>query len=155
MRAGELAVPLVEALYRDAVALANEARDWFDAARAPLGEAAHPYDGWEGRQDPALGVALACESLRLTSRLMHIIAWAMERRGDAALDRGPEWVRTGSAQELARLPDEVRRMIAASQRLYQRAEALVPAPVDLPGPGGAAALQALLGRRFGGSARLG
>ncbi|MEQ1687814.1 MAG: DUF1465 family protein, partial [Sphingopyxis sp.] len=82
---------LVSALYAEALLLADEARAWFDQAMGDDGEtlfsgevrAQGMDDGlfaWAGRHDPSLRIALSCESLRLTTRLMHIIAWLLLQR---------------------------------------------------------------------------
>ena len=132
---------MIDALYAEALLLADEARAWFDRARgseearrrlSPLASniTDDPLYRWSGRTDPSLRVALSCESLRLTTRLMHVIAWLMLQRavadGDAPADvshlehnrlgRSPD----SDADVIDRLPDEARRLIAASLRLHER-----------------------------------
>ncbi len=111
---------LVDSLYIDAMLLADEARGYFDAS---------------GREDrdklpPLLRVGFSCESLRVTARLMHIIAWLLVRRGVAAGEINEEQAaaperRLGRAQSgdpdiVASLPEPARDIIAATDELYER-----------------------------------
>jgi len=115
---------LVDSFYTEAMLLADEARSYFDEAardeRAGL--------------DPFLRVNFACESLKVTTRIMHIVAWLLTQRaiesGEIPFREGrrPER-RLGHAQEsdpavVARLPDEARRLAAASSDLYIRVKRL-------------------------------
>jgi regulator of CtrA degradation len=115
---------LVDSLYVEAMVLADEARSYFDVQaeedRALL--------------EPGVRVHFACESLRVTTRLMHIIAWLLTQRAVAAgeisaaeareperrLGEGPE-----SDPSLARtFPEAARALIRASQELYARVHRL-------------------------------
>ena len=109
----------VEALYVEAMLLADEAHAAFAAAR--------DLDG--APRDPLLQVSLACESLKTTTRLMHIIAWLLHRRAMLAGEPGAR--RHDSAAHLgdpveadwaicARFDPELRRIVAASERLFDR-----------------------------------
>lgn len=115
---------LVDALYIDAMLLADEARCYFDAG---------------GREDrdtlpPLLRVGFSCESLRVTARLMHIIAWLLVRRGVAAGEISAQQAasperRLGRAQSgdstiIAGLPQPAREIIAATDELYERVRRL-------------------------------
>ena len=73
---------LVDGLYLEAMMMADEARAYFDGDVLSQEDAA----------DPLRRVAFACESLKVTTRLMHIIAWLLSQRawqrgeiGDAEL----------------------------------------------------------------------
>jgi regulator of CtrA degradation len=111
---------LIDSFYTEAMLLADEARSYFDMS------------GREQRDllDPFLRVGFACESLRVTTRIMHIVAWLLTQRainsgeieGGAATRSS---ARLGHASEsdatiVARLPDAARRIIAASSELYSR-----------------------------------
>ncbi|WP_260582563.1 DUF1465 family protein [Sphingopyxis sp. PET50] len=72
----------VENLYVEAMVLADEAHTAFAAAR-DLGAV-----GSAGSRDGLLQIGLACESLKTTTRLMHIIAWLLHRRAMIAGDPG-------------------------------------------------------------------
>lgn len=68
----------VENLYVEAMLLADEAHAAFRAHR----------DFEAVARDPILQVGMACESLKTTTRLMHIIAWLLHRRAMFAGDPG-------------------------------------------------------------------
>ena len=127
----------VENLYVEAMLLADEAHTAFASAR-DLG-----VIGAGGKRDSLLQIGLACESLKTTTRLMHIIAWLLHRRAMIAGDPG-----AGPNDSAARIGEPVvadwalcgqfespvRRIIAASERLFERIALLEakwaePAPV--------------------------
>lgn len=133
---------LIDSLYAEALLLADEARDWFDRARhgdartdddatVPSGQNGEDVLAtWSGRFDPALRIALSCESLRLTTRLMHIIAWLLLQRAahareiavDVALaDRNRLGASPAYDAELcACFPDGAQKLVRASLHLYER-----------------------------------
>lgn len=61
---------LIDALYTEAMVLADEARSYFDVA------------GRDEREmlDAMTRVLFSCESLKVTTRLMHVIAWLLTQR---------------------------------------------------------------------------
>ncbi len=80
--------------------------------------------------NPFARVGFACESLKVTTRVMHIVAWLLTQRaiksGEIEYPRGrrPER-RLGNAQDsdpvvVEQLPDGARRLIRASADLYAR-----------------------------------
>lgn len=111
---------LVDSLYVEAMVMADEARSYFavqaDADRDDL---------------PLLArVAFSCESLKVTTRLMHVIAWLMAQRG---WQRGEitdgdireERYRLGEAARpdlfsLLDFPVAARTLITGSGDLYER-----------------------------------
>lgn len=111
---------LIDTLYVESMLLADEARGYFDDA---------------GRHDRAAldalqRVVFSCESMKVTTRLMHVIAWLLtqravlagELRAKDALDPSR---RLGDAPEsdevaLTGLPDDARLLIAASVDLHRR-----------------------------------
>lgn len=113
----------VENLYVEAMLLADEAHAAFAVQR----------DLDHIRGDALLQVSLACESLKTTTRLMHIIAWLLHRRAMIVGDPG-----AGPDDSAARIGEPVaadwhvclgfdtpiRRIIAASERLFERVAAL-------------------------------
>jgi regulator of CtrA degradation len=120
-----LAQRLTDSLYVDAMLLADEARSYFDARYSGDGrEALKPFDR----------VLFSCESLKVTTRLMHIIAWLLTQRavdaGELSLDQIREPSRrlgpavASDDAGLRRLPDEARKLIATSMELYRRVERL-------------------------------
>jgi regulator of CtrA degradation len=115
---------LVDSFYTEAMLLADEARGYFDDA------------GREERctLDPFVRVNFACESLKVTTRSMHIVAWLLTQRaiesGEIPFREGrrPER-RLGHAQEsdaavVARLPEAAQRLVSASSDLYARVKRL-------------------------------
>ncbi|WP_298399184.1 DUF1465 family protein [Sphingobium sp.] len=111
---------LVDGLYLEAMVMADEARSYFDG-NASLDD---------GGDDPLRRVAFACESLKVTTRLMHIIAWLLSQR---AWQRGEieeadlvdEKYRLGRATNTdaalaSTFPFAARALIEASQELYDR-----------------------------------
>lgn len=122
---------LIDSLYTEAMLLADEARAYFD------GIGRGDFDG-----EAMDRVLLSCESLKVTTRLMHVIAWLLTQR---AIDVG-EMMRgeqslsppVASEQEvLDRLPVEARAIIAASIDLYRRVahvDAAAPEETAVPSP---------------------
>jgi len=111
---------LIDSLYTEAMLLADEARSYFDDI------------GREDRRtlEPFARVGFACESLKVTTRIMHIVAWLLTQRaiesGEIPMRGGrrPER-RLGHAQDsdaavVAELPVAARRLIQASSDLYAR-----------------------------------
>src|SRR5438309_10124448 len=105
---------LIDSLYTEAMLLADEARSYFDDA------------GREERStlEPFARVGFACESLKVTTRIMHIVAWLLTQRAIETGElpgrdgRRPER-RLGHAQEADQkvfetLPASARRLISAS-----------------------------------------
>jgi regulator of CtrA degradation len=111
---------LIDSLYCEAMLLADEARAYFDE----LGR------GDRLSLDPLVRVGFSCESLKVTTRLMHIIAWLLTQRALAAGELTRDQARTpdrqlGEAVEsdqdlLEKLPDAALRLIRSSRDLYER-----------------------------------
>lgn len=114
---------LVESLYGEAMLLAEEARAYF---------------GQDGRMErdvlgPEARVHFACESLKVTTRLAHVIAWLLTQRaveageitpGDALHPSRRLGDAPGSAEEtVASLPFHARTLAAASIALHRRTAA--------------------------------
>jgi regulator of CtrA degradation len=115
---------LFDSFYTDAMLLADEARAYFDEA------------GRDAREelDPFVRVGFACESLKVTTRIMHIVAWLLTQRAiesgeiPARHGRRPER-RLGHANDsdpviVARLPVAAQRLIVSSADLYARVRRL-------------------------------
>jgi len=124
---------LIDSLYVEAMLLADEARGYFDALGREEREA---MDGL-GR------VAFSCESLKVTTRLMHVIAWLLTQRAVDAGELAPGDARApsrrlGSAPEtdpgtLAAMPGQAASIIGASIDLHRRV-ARLDASLDEPLP---------------------
>lgn len=126
---------LVESLYTEAMLLADEARSYFDSDRARCITPA------------AASVAFSCESLKVTTRLMHVIAWLLNqkaiRAGEIAVEDIAALEQIGYAPAtdtywLNDLPLEACTLILASEDLYYRvqriSESIMRQPVELPEP---------------------
>jgi regulator of CtrA degradation len=119
-----IAPRLIDSLYTEALLLADEARSYFDdAGRAERNEL-----------EPFARVGFACESLKVTTRIMHIVAWLLTQKaiesGEIAIPEGrrPER-RLGNAQDsdpqvVSQLPDNARKLIESSVDLYARVRRL-------------------------------
>ena len=120
---------LIDALYVEAMVLADDARSYFD-------------DGGRGDRDaldPLTRVTFSCESLKLTTRLMHVIAWLLTQRavltGELAasdaldpsrrLGEGP----VTDTMTIDRLPEPAQALVAASIDLHRRVARLDEAQV--------------------------
>jgi len=115
---------LIDSLYVEAMVLADEARSFFDyraeEERAVLGQFER--------------VEFACESLKVTTRLMHVIAWLLTQRAilngeleEAA--RLEERFRLGEAAETEaaianRFSFDMKMLIVASEDLHDRVSRL-------------------------------
>lgn len=135
---------LVESLYTEAMVLADEARHYFDDA---------------GRDErsilpPTARVGFACESLKVTTRIMHIVAWLLTQRviesGEISTfdGRRPER-RLGHAQDsdpdiVGQLPPAAQKLIASSSELYARIKRLDEGGIETEIPQSPA--RALMGR---------
>src|SRR4051812_37853570 len=135
---------LIDSLYTEAMLLADEARSYFDEA---------------GRQEratlePFARVGFACESLKVTTRIMHIVAWLLTQRaiesGEIAAREGrrPER-RLGNAQDsdpavVSTLPPSAKKLISASTDLYARVKRLDDGGLETEAPQSPA--RALMGR---------
>jgi len=115
---------LVDSFYTEAMLLADEARAYFDHAARDVRQ----------ELDPFARVGFACESLKVTTRIMHIVAWLLTQRaiesGEIPMRQGrrPER-RLGHAQDsdpavVAQLPESAQRLINSSADLYARVKRL-------------------------------
>ena len=115
---------LIDALYTESMLLADEARAYFDQA------------GRDDRLglDPFARVGFACESLKVTTRIMHIVAWLLTQKAvesgelTGSNGRRPER-RLGRAsdsemQVVEMMPVAAARLIEASADLYARVQRL-------------------------------
>jgi len=139
---------LVGSLYVEAMVLADEARAYFDTG------------GREERAmlDPLDRVGFSCESLKVTTRLMHVIAWLLTQRALDAGELAPRDAldpsrRLGSApavdEPLVRaLPPRAAALIVASADLHRRVALLDAAQDEVPAGSPARALHARLAMAF-------
>ena len=150
---GQLTPKLIDGLYVEAMVLADEARSYFDEA------------GRDERStlEPFARVGFACESLKVTTRIMHIVAWLLTQRaiesGEIPLREGrrPER-RLGHAQDsdplvVRTLPPAAQKLINSSADLYARVKRLDDGGLETEAPQSPArALMGRLERGLGGAA---
>jgi regulator of CtrA degradation len=115
---------LIDSLYVEAMVLADEARAYFDLMSTDQRSAL----------DPVMRVAFSCESLKVTTRLMHVIAWLLTHRAIADGEMEPERalrpsLRLGVAADsepdvLGQLPQMAQEIIGTSLQLYRRVQRL-------------------------------
>ncbi|MDB5695333.1 MAG: hypothetical protein JWN21_876 [Sphingomonas bacterium] len=108
---------LIDSLHVEAMLLADEARSYFDEAGRAEREALDPLDR----------VGFSCESLKVTTRLMHVIAWLLTQR---AVDAG-ELRPRDALHPSRRLGEAPVTQPAAVLPLPTRARALIEASADL------------------------
>lgn len=119
-----LATRLVDALYTDAMLLADEVRGYFDDGDRCSHDALTPFER----------VLFSCEALKITTRLTHVIAWLLTQRAIAAGEIAAASAPTPAARlgpvvpsdaaTLATLPAPARGYVAASLELHLRASRL-------------------------------
>src|SRR5436305_1480608 len=102
---------LIGALYTEAMLLADEARSYFD----------HSAREERDALDPFTRVGFSCESLKVTTRLMHVIAWLLTQR---AVEAG-ELSRAQAVSAARRRGEEPESDEAMLKRLPEQARALV------------------------------
>jgi regulator of CtrA degradation len=144
---------LVDSFYTEAMLLADEARAYFDETACEARDELNPF----------VRVGFACESLKVTTRIMHIIAWLLTQRAiesgeiPARQGRRPER-RLGHANDsdpviVALLPDAAQRLIVSSADLYSRVKRLDEGTMfEEPAQSPARALMGQLERGLGGQA---
>ncbi len=121
---------LIDSLYVEAMVLADEARGYFDQGARIEREALDPL----GR------VTFSCESLKVTTRLMHVIAWLLTQRAVDSGELSPRDAldparRLGDAPVtedavLAQMPAEAQALISSSIDLHRRVARLDGAQVE-------------------------
>lgn len=125
---------LIDSLYTEAMLLADEARGYFDQV------------GRDDRDllDAMTRVVFSCESLKVTTRLMHVIAWLLTHRAVDAGEMSPRDAldpsrRLGAAPDtdmasFEMMPLAAQGLIAASQDLYRRVAWVDATQLDPPMP---------------------
>lgn len=118
-----LSRPIIEALYTEALILADDVRAVF-----ALGARLPDFD-ISNADDAAARLALSTEGLKTTTRMMHVLAWLLNQRAffSGELSEGqvrrngtlpPD--RVADPKALAVLEPETCGLIAETERLHQR-----------------------------------
>jgi regulator of CtrA degradation len=117
----DLSPTIIESLYCEALELADEARAVFDlSGRLDL----------VGEDKDLARVALSCEALRTTTRMMHAIAWLLNQRAYFAGElsefqlrhhgRLPPDQPPSSEEQLAMLGPDTQELIRRTERFHAR-----------------------------------
>lgn len=144
-----LARRLIDGLYLETMVLADEARSYFDQIGRVARDSLDPLDR----------VVFSCESLKVTTRLMHVIAWLLTQR---AIDAGEMSAEAAShpsrrlgapvvshEDALEKIPADARSLVLASIELYRRVERLDQGmELAEPAPSPARSLMSKLERAF-------
>lgn len=112
---------IIEGLYCEALVLSDEVRDTFDISRR---DASVLVD------DDMARIALSCEALRTTTRMMHALAWLLNHRAYCMGELSEFQLRRSnrlSADYPQAEPDrvmlltpDIRALIATTERFYAR-----------------------------------
>lgn len=126
---------MVDSLYTDAMVLADEARSYFDDYGRNERDGLSPSDR----------VAFSCESIKVTTRLMHVIAWLLTQRAVEAGELTPAAARDpsrrlgpapeSSFEAVSAMPWAARGLIRASADIHRRVAAMdqdTEAPAESP-----------------------
>lgn len=121
----DLSPTIVEALYREALELADQVRAAFDLS-GRLTAASEDED--------LARIALSCEALRTTTRMMHAIAWLLNQRAYLSGELSEFQLRRHGRLPVARPDDgreqvdmlgpELAALIERTRRFYARVERL-------------------------------
>lgn len=148
-RATNLSRPIIEALYSEALVLADEVRAVFALGTKEPGM---------GEND-AVRLALSIEGLKTTTRMMHVLAWLLNQRAYFSGELSENQVRKHGELpddrpvdegQLAMLEPATCELIQDTVRLHRRIERLDEAwrqEIDATSP--ARAFQDRIGREFG------
>lgn len=118
-RTNNLSRPIIEALYTEALLLADEVRAVFAlGTREPA-----------GADDTMVRLALSTEGLKTTTRMMHVLAWLLNQRALFAGELNENQMRRHGAlppdrgsdpAHLALLEPETCALIAETEHLHRR-----------------------------------
>jgi len=112
---------IVEALYCEALVLSDEVRGAFDMSRR---------SGMNDSDEDLVRIALSCEALRATTRMMHAIAWLLNHRAFFSGELTEFQLRrhgrlhadrpSSDPDQFRMLPAEIRELVGATERFYAR-----------------------------------
>ena len=153
-RTTSLSQPIIEALYTEALVLADEVRAVFAQGTKA------PEPGLPSHEDAMMRLALSTEGLKTTTRIMHVLAWLLNQRAFFSGELSEKQVRLhgalpedrpSDADQIERLEPETRELIAETERLNRRIARLDNAwrqKFDM-GKSPARAFQERIGRELG------
>lgn len=117
--------PIVAALYTEGLEIADRVRAAFDlSGRIDLA----------AEDEDFARIALSCEALRCTTRIMHALAWLLNQRAYFNGEMSEFQLRrhgrlaarqqSDDREQLAVLPPDIIALVSETQRFYQRIERL-------------------------------
>ena len=116
---------IIDGLYCEALVLSDEVRAAFSLS-APLSQ----QGNFAEAEEDLARIALSCEALRTTTRMMHAIAWLLNRRAyfsgelsEFQLHRQGRLSAVPSRsdpEQAAMLDKRMRELIATTERFYER-----------------------------------
>ncbi len=120
---------IVEALYAEALSLAEVVRARFERLRGEIAVADSGED-----DDDLRRVQVSCEGLRTTTRVMHCLAWLLNHRAHFAGELSELQLRrhgrlianfpASEAEAVVMLPEDIQLLVRDSERLYHRIQRL-------------------------------
>ncbi len=122
-RTTSLSRPIIEALYTEALVLADEVRGVFAHGTATSSAV------MTRPEDAMMRLALSTEGLKTTTRMMHILAWLLNQRAYFSGELSEQQVRKhgtlpgdrpSDLTQLALLESETRVLIGETERLHER-----------------------------------
>ena len=114
---------IIEGLYCEALVLSDEVRAAFAPAPGQTGS----------REEDEARVALSCEALRTTTRMMHSVAWLLNHRAYFAGELSEFQLRRygrlaefpeAEPRRLALIDSQIRELIQATERFHARLKRL-------------------------------
>lgn len=126
-RTTSLSQPIIEALYTEALVLADDVRAVFALGAVQESPAGEPQP--MRHEDAMVRLALSTEGLKTTTRIMHVLAWLLNQRAFFSGELSEKQVRLHGAlpadrpsdeAQLERLEPETRALIAETELLHRR-----------------------------------
>ena len=148
---------IIEGLYCEALVLSDEVRGAF--ALSGRMDAVGELGGKDGGEEDEARIALSCEALRTTTRMMHALAWLLNHRayfsGDLSEFQLRRYGKLADFPEsdhgrLALLDGPTRELVTATERFHARLKRLDNGWRERPAdqPSAIAALRERLGQQL-------
>ena len=150
---------IIEGLYCEALVLSDDVRNAF--ALSGRMDAAVESAAAQGAEEDEARIALSCEALRTTTRMMHALAWLLNHRAFLAGELSEFQLRRhgkladfpeGESDRLGLLDAPTRELVTATERFHARLKRLDGGWRERPAdaPSAIAALRERLGQQLRG-----
>ena len=122
---------IIEGLYCEALVLSDDVRDAF--ALSGRMDAAAASAAMQGAEEDEVRIALSCEALRTTTRMMHSVAWLLNHRAYFSGELSEFQLRRygkladfpeSELSRLVLLDGSTRELVAATERFHARLKRL-------------------------------